>query len=333
MLLFQLLLLHSLSLLIAKNGEQSEYVIIYPQNDSSAKNASFLLQNYIKNLTEVEVATSDDSSTCPSKSILVGQTSCTPNITRSFSQNSEDSFYFQTQGDTFIINGGTRGVHYGVMEILERFGGVRWYSNDFFVIPHLSNFSIDILDEEHFPHIPFRSIYIKYSSNSLAANETHSQQKTEVSNDVMNYYFRNNFGVDLPDEMGGSINFRQGLSNHTFFSLIPPVLYFNENPGWFSMDENGERINDGQLCLTNTQLVSKFASNLIDIIRDDLNDTRYRNNKIRIYSISKNDNDKYCHCFNCRSRRRAKGEQKKERKRTGVGREKGLKELNGFATP
>lgn len=308
MLLFQLLLLHSLSLLIAKNGEQSEYVIIYPQNDSSAKNASFLLQNYIKNLTEVEVATSDDSSTCPSKSILVGQTSCTPNITRSFSQNSEDSFYLQTQGDTFIINGGTRGVHYGVMEILERFGGVRWYSNDFFVIPHLSNFSIDILDEEHFPHIPFRSIYIKDSSNSLAANETHSQQKTEVSNDVMNYYFRNNFGVDLPDEMGGSINFRQGLSNHTFFSLIPPILYFNENPGWFSMDENGERINDGQLCLTNTQLVSKFASNLIDIIRDDLNDTRYRNNKIRIYSISKNDNDKYCHCFNCRSRRRAKGE-------------------------
>ena len=82
-----------------------------------------------------------------------------------------------------------------------------------------------------------------------------------------------------------------GMFVHTFQHLVPVSEYFDGHPEWFS-EINGIRIRDGQLCLSNPEVLEVVCRNLEKKINENP-DKKY-------WSVSQNDNEFSCRCEHCR---------------------------------
>lgn len=82
-----------------------------------------------------------------------------------------------------------------------------------------------------------------------------------------------------------------GMFVHTFQHLIPSSRYYDTHPEWFSQ-VGGRRVRDGQLCLSNPQLLDTLCANLALLIN--------QNPRASIWSVSNNDNYNVCQCPECR---------------------------------
>ena len=82
-----------------------------------------------------------------------------------------------------------------------------------------------------------------------------------------------------------------GMFVHTFQHLVPVSEYFDQHPEWFS-EVNGMRIRDGQLCLSNPDVLEVLCRNLEKKISENP-DKKY-------WSVSQNDNEFSCRCEHCR---------------------------------
>ena len=82
-----------------------------------------------------------------------------------------------------------------------------------------------------------------------------------------------------------------GLFVHTFQRLIPVDTYFDKHPEWFSFN-NGRRVRDGQLCLSNPEVLEELCKNLEIMMKAEP--------EKQIWSVSQNDIESSCTCPDCR---------------------------------
>lgn len=87
------------------------------------------------------------------------------------------------------------------------------------------------------------------------------------------------------------MNRQWGMFVHTFNILLPADKYFDSHPEWYS-EINGRRVRDGQLCLTNPEVLNRLCLNLQQEIR--------KNPSAKIWSVSNNDNTNNCTCPRCK---------------------------------
>ena len=99
-------------------------------------------------IVEVKSAT---SAALPPKAVflnmsrLSSQVSCPLNL-------GDDGFSLKVVEGDLLVTGGNRGVLYGVYELLERYGGCRWYASWHTVVPARDAFSVpDDLDDAQAP--------------------------------------------------------------------------------------------------------------------------------------------------------------------------------------
>ncbi|MBR5520161.1 MAG: DUF4838 domain-containing protein, partial [Clostridia bacterium] len=112
---------------------------------------------------------------------------------------------------------------------------------------------------------------------------------------VFSAFSRVNAYGSADDAFGGNIPW---IGCHTFESLCPPSVYFDEHPEYYSLYE-GKRIpgsNEpgaftGQLCLTNPDVLRIVTENVLAKLRANPN--------LRIVDVSQNDNARYCQCEAC----------------------------------
>lgn len=76
---------------------------------------------------------------------------------------------------------------------------------------------------------------------------------------------------------------------HSFDFFVPPEKYFKTNPDYFALIDN--KRSSLQLCLTNEGVMDVFVKSLKGAI------AKWPNNKY--WSVSQNDNLKFCECKNC----------------------------------
>ncbi len=76
-----------------------------------------------------------------------------------------------------------------------------------------------------------------------------------------------------------------GINNHCYFTVIPPSVYKEDHPEWFS--ENGK-----QLCLTNEELIAEYTKNMKKIIEDTPDDC--------LYMFGMQDTLEQCRCEKCK---------------------------------
>jgi len=200
-----------------------------------------------------------------------------------------DGFVIDVSDRRLSITASSRrgGCLYAVYEILERFGGCRWYSSWCEKIPKRDRLSVPApLQEVHEPAFDMRQPwwYDALSHHAFAARlrmNTHQWGRME------------------PKYGGEHFRFGRGLGScHTFEALVPIGKYGESHPEYFAL-RGGKRRNKpvgpiqyyAQLCLTNPDVLDLVAAGVLKAIRADPD--------AKFYGVSQNDNPKHCECEKC----------------------------------
>ena len=189
----------------------------------------------------------------------------------------EDAFRLKVEGGRLVVSGGRRGILYGVYEALERFAGVRWFSQNTTVVPKAKAIEVPAaLDEVQRP-----------------AFELREPQFAELRrNPDLAARLKLN-GPQLESRHGGcSHRFDKVLKHcHTMEDLVPYDKYFKDHPEYFA-EIDGKRVGFcAQPCLTNPDVLRIVVQGVLARMR--------ANPEVRLFGVSQNDNELYCRCAKC----------------------------------
>jgi hypothetical protein len=272
-------------LTLAARGQPAAYAIVISTNASpSQRYAAEELQRFTERLTGVALPVVADDQPLPAQAVLLGETRHTAQLlgrAPDLAALGEDGFCLKAcSPHVIVLAGPVRGTLYGVYELLERFGGCRWYASWHSVIPRLEALRVPAdLDETQKPAFALREpFWFDMFDGDLAA-------RNKVNGNAMR----------LSAKHGGhSHRFGGGLGScHTFDALCPPELYFDAHPEYFSEISGRRQKEHTQLCLTNPDVLRIVTSNVLARIRKDPG--------ADFYGVSQNDWYNFCTCPACKA--------------------------------
>ncbi len=241
---------------------RTDYTIVLPNNaDATEKEAGKQLQQYLSKLSKIALPVVVESEYQGKNALYVGHTNYAKTKDIDFDPLKKDGYAFKRFDNNFVIAGGSQnGILYGVYSFLESIGFRKYSSDDDVQIPKGNEIALP----ENDVVVP----YIKYRTTSYsdANNPEYSSWHKLSSRDTW------------------------GLFVHTFEVLVPPKEYGKTHPEYFSLI-NGKRNPVTQLCLSNEEVFETLVAELKKRIAN--------NPKATYWSVSQNDNDKYCQCGPC----------------------------------
>lgn len=174
--------------------------------------------------------------------------------------------YYIRDNDLIFEAPNEQAAVYAVYDFLERICGCRFYTSVEEDIPIDANLTVSFARYDYNP--PFVVRMTSY-------RDFHQREFAEKHK--MDVRFR--YGDDW------------GLWCHTFDTLVPSDVYFEEHPEYFAYYE-GKRLPNSQLCLTNPEV--------FDVLVENLGKRMQKRPNARYWSVSADDNGYYCRCDKCR---------------------------------
>ena len=264
---------------IARSGVNASYTIVVPSVNGIVQKyhnyAAKQLQKFIENITTVKLNITTDDCELPEHAILIGVTKYSKQIAPELRDIDKDldAFHLIVKGNYVLLNGGSRGVVYGVYETLERYGKVRFFATYMLVVPKAETF--DLPKELDF-----------YSCASLQYRESYDM---DLGEDYSWYsYERYDSGeCYITPEMGG--NYFRGSGVHSILNLISSSKYpISRYPERYALTrEGGTDRTYTQACLSNE-----------DNYKEILNNIKSKNYESFV-EVSQNDGNEWCHCSKC----------------------------------
>ena len=201
----------------------------------------------------------------------------------------DNGYAIKADGDRIYINGtGVRGTLYGVNRFLEEFCGYKVYTSALTVLPKADK--IEVPADTDILYAPF----FEYAETDWRSPRDWNYS---AANGLTGGTYR-----QLPDYMGGTVNYLGGLC-HTFTSTFcNRDRYFGEHPEYFAF-RDGKRIPD-QLCLTNPDTLELVKNEVLDLLKNQHDP----NASLQIVSLTQADNQNYCECENCKAFEKAHGD-------------------------
>ena len=257
-----------------RNGKTGYQIVVSAEASTSEQTAAKELQQYIQQVSGVELPITSDLKTS-GHSIIVGYNERIATLTGATKPEKDDeSFTYRTVGKDLLIWGGSqRGTMYGVFTFLERELGIHWLTPKCTVVPKLEEWKLSRLDRTEHPFIGYR-----YSNYHVARDvpewSAHTRENTKW------YPATNNYG-----------NIEAYYGAHTMEWLVPVQEFFATHPEYFCMRDGKRYDGYGQLCLSNPDVLEICKTRLAQRMREEPN--------YRIYSLSQNDNFRFCQCEKC----------------------------------
>lgn len=256
-----------------KNGKSNYRIVLDRQASPSEKKAAEELQMYIKQISGAQLPITDDA-TSKGRRIFVGFGSAVADITGAQKPEADDEgFTYRTVGKDLLIYGGAqRGSMYGVFSFLEDELGVKWLTPKCTVVPSMQKYALPRLARSEKP-----ALALRYDGHFAVEREpvwsAHNKENMKWNPT------QNDYG-----------NIEAYWNAHTMGQLLPSGEFFEKHPEYFSL-RDGKRIPNGQLCLSNPEVLEICKTRLADVMR--------KNPLFRIYSLSQNDNFSFCQCQKC----------------------------------
>ena len=243
-------------IILTKNGSSTYKIILASDAGHWDSLAAFELQKYISDISGARLEITDAMQNPETGAIFFKKD---PSL-------KTDGFRIYTKGNKIYFTGGMRrGNLNAVSSFLEKYLRCRMYTAEVKVIPKNKNISLPEMDFAESPVFEYRDINYKESWNK-DFSYWHKLDSDPESKKVW------------------------GLFVHTFNRLVPPDKYFKEHPEYYS-ELNGIRVADGQLCLTNPDVLKVLTEELRKRINENPN--------AKIWSVSQNDNFSNCRCPEC----------------------------------
>ncbi len=223
---------YSRVLTLAENGRTNYSIVVASglSSDDPEITAARELKNYLKQVTGAEFSIiSEQAAAGKAYKILIGQSKSVKRLLPDINWDAlgHDGIIIRTVGDSLILAGGKpRGTIYAVYTFLEDIVGIRWWTSTESYVPTKKTLRISKLNTVYVPKILYReAFYEDTNANPLFAVKL-----------KLNGHF-----TLIPKEYGGHYSILGWC--HTFYSLLPPAIYFAKHPEWYS-EINGKRIID-----------------------------------------------------------------------------------------
>ena len=245
-------------------GNILDYQIVIPSLVSSIeKQAAQQLQKYLSKLTVKPIPITEEGKTTVINGIYLGETEFAKANEINFNQLPEAGFINKTTGDNIIIAGGSKkGLLFGVYDLLEDLG-FRKYGTDEAASPKIKTFEPAQGTKTYEPLVKYRTT----SYSSMADQEYSDWHKLSSRDDW-------------------------GLFVHTFNTLVPQKVYAKTHPEYYSLID-GKRQPGTQLCLSNPEVLNVLVESLKNKIQEKP--------AASYWSVSQDDNDRYCQCDSCKA--------------------------------
>jgi len=198
------------------------------------------------------------------KIIFIGKSGLNESALKSeIASLNRDGFVISSSPDTLVLagNNGTADL-YAVYTLLEEHAGCMRFTETEDLIPEAEKIEVPVKHTVYEPAFSFR---VAHFPDRLKPGYTTWNKLSTFS--------------------------EWGMFVHTFPQLMPPSQYFSEHPEYFSL-VNGRRIQDGQLCLSNPDVIRILTENLAIRMAQAPEKT--------YWSVSQNDCINYCECTECK---------------------------------
>ncbi len=257
-------------IVLAQNGESVYRIIIPSAASQQEQKAAAVLQDYLLQISGAAIPIISAGKQRSPYEIILGQNERLDEVGVgvSFNELGADGFIITTDSLRLIIAGGNdKGTLFGVYTFLEKYLGCRMYAPKVKIIPKQDTILLGKINDREVPKIKYRTTHYKVAWDA-------------------EYVDWHKLNHDAEGERPA-----WGTWVHTFNSLVPPEVYFKDHPEYFAL-RDGQR-NPTQLCLTNPEVLKVVIQNLRRQIA--------QNPGAKYWSVSQNDNRKYCMCDNCRA--------------------------------
>ena len=265
--------------LIAEHGQPKCVLVVADQPSAAERTAALELQSILKRVTGAELPIR----TCgeverDAKQIVVGPSTRFAELLPDMKLDDvgADGIVIHCDGNSLILAGPPpRGTLYAVYSFLEDQVGCRWWTPTEETMPHQPTLSIPPLSINYAPKLKSREAYYRDAFEAKFA----ARQKL------------NGHSASADPTLGGNVRFTDFV--HTFFPFLPPAVYFDQHPEWYSLID-GKRVHEqAQLCLTNEAMRAEMTRVVLERLAS--------NPDAKLISISQNDWYGACQCDQCQA--------------------------------
>jgi hypothetical protein len=261
--------------IIADKGKGYYHIVTSRMPHGAEMYAAATLYQYLYKSTRAIIPYFSDVERCPRRSPEIYIGSNVRGVQTDVSRLSNDGFVIKTCGEDIVIAGKTpRGTVYGVYYFLEKYINFKCFTKDVETFDRVETLIVEDLDICENPAFEYREIYFR------SAFDTDFCVKNRLNSNM----------AHIPNEKGGKMKFFN--FHHSFLELVPPEIYYDSHPEYFSFVD-GKRLRDRtQLCLTNEGVFLAARKTLRRWIEE--------NPDCKVFSVAQNDWHNYCTCPECR---------------------------------
>lgn len=278
--------------LSARGVASGRAIVIRADATPSERYAAEELRDWTAKLTGERLAIRDDSGPLPAKAVVLGLTRQTaglvPDAAAATADLGDEGFRLVAVPPHLVVLGSpTRGLAYGVYEVLETYGGICWFAPWKTHIPDTGRLAVPLpLDRTERPVVRIRD-QISYSFR--------------FDPDFALRMRINGFHVPFKEKHGLSPYRYDGKLAwaHTLPLIVPQETYAKEHPEYFAQRADGTRWTSGagfQLCCSNPDVIRLVTAYAVARVK--------ANPSVRYFGISQNDGStgpQQCQCERCRA--------------------------------
>ena len=215
--------------------------------------------------------------------IFVGKTGLAEHILTRKDEIRDDGFILKSDGRLAVIYGlKDKAVYYGACRLLELKGYRMTHHQVPDIAPNIQP-GLPVVDEVNNPSFAYREIWYYTPHHDRDYADWHALHRRLRVGSEGQYIWNH--------DASGPLRWADNMYVHTFQKLIPQQVYFDRHPEWFT-EAGGKRVRDGQLCLSNPEVLDTLCANLAKMMADQPD--------AQIWSVSNNDNYNVCQCPHCR---------------------------------
>jgi hypothetical protein len=274
---------------IVDNGVSSYSIVIPAKPKPWEKYAAGELTKYVAEMTGVKLPVVSDDSPQKGPEFILGLDNKRLQGMAFKDEKAkwgENGFTLKTKDkDIIIVGGEPRGVIYGVLELLEKWG-IGFFNEDITRIPKHKQLVLSKLNETIVPSFSIRDT----SNGDMENSDLWTHQRLTGPN----------WGGKCRSIKHGRAGC-WGSGLHSFLQHVPAEKYFKSHPEYFSL-RGGERIPSGQLCLTNKDLPGIVSDKLLTSMRKAPANLKY-------WGVGQMDNLGFCQCPECMALAKREGAQ------------------------
>ena len=200
----------------------------------------------------------------------------------------DEVFLKSVDGGVVMDGDPARAPLYAVDLYLENYCGVRWWTSTEATYPKLAEAPVRDISLAYAPQFKYRETYYLDGFDPLF------KVRSKGNFTSLTRYLLTDIKF-IPPEMGGNhrLYFFKGRHSayHSFFEILPPKVYFEKHPEWYSLVKGKREAK--QLCLANAEMKAEYIKETLRRLRED--------SSVDFIQVSQNDWRGYCECEKCKA--------------------------------